>query len=435
MTESRWLLRLSGLNLCCVLSASAALSQEPQALTLKQAVSLAVQHSSELALARARYAIAEQQAVLLRAPFAPNLFAGSGAGYTLGFPMTPGGAPPSLIDVAYVQTVFNRPLRGQAQAAERRAELERLSLEDSRDVVILRTAEVFLDLVQVRQALDARRGTRNATSRVLAITDSRVAEGHELPVESLRAQLDGARAEQAIIQLEGREDALTTELQRLTGIPSGTYPVEVVPDRLVAPPDQPTADLIAYALASSSALQRVDLEQGARRDRLNQERAARWPAIDVVGQYALFAKFNNFDEFFLRFERNNLSLGIQARWPILSAQTASAVRVAQSELRQIDVELRRRREDIEVAVRRASQRSRELRATRDIAALDLELAQEKLRMCRERFQADRANLRDVERARLDETDKRVAFLQADYDSQYAQLELLNATGQLAHLFP
>jgi outer membrane protein TolC len=56
-------------------------------------------------------------------------------------------------------------------------------------------------------------------------------------------------------------------------------------------------------------------------------------------------------------------------------------------------------------------------------------------MIRERFQADRANLRDVERARLEQTDKRVAFLQADYDSQQALLELLNTTGQLTRLFP
>jgi outer membrane protein len=435
MNEERWALRFIGLNLCWVLSANAAFSQEPQSLTLKQAVSLAVQHSSDLALARARYAVAEQQAALVRAPFAPNLFAGSGAGYTLGFPMTAGGAPPALFDVAYVQTVFNRPLLGQAQAAERRVEVERLSLQDSRDAVILRAAEVFLDLVQVRQALEARRETRGASPRIREITESRVAEGHELPVESLRAKLDGARAEQAIVELEGREDALTTELQRLTGIPSSTRALEVVPDRLAAQPEEPTTDLVARALASNSELQRVDYEQRSRRDRLNQERAPYWPAIDVVGEYAMLAKFNNYDEFFRRFERNNLNVGIQARWPILSAQNRSAVRVAQSELRQIEVELRRRREEIEVAVRRASQQTRELNAARDIAALELELAQEKVRMLRERLQADRANVRDVERARLEQTDKRVAFLQADYDSQQAALELLNATGQLARLFP
>src|SRR5262249_47693875 len=302
--RAEWATRFVGLNLCCVLSASTAFSQEP--LTLRQAVTLAVQHSSDLALARARYSIAEQTAAFVRAPFGPNLFAGSGAGYTLGFPMTVGGAPPALFDVAYIQTVFNRPLQSQANAAERRAEVERLTLEDSRDAVILRTAEIFLDLVQVRQALDARRRTRNALPRIQDITDSRVAEGRELPVEALRAKLDGARTEQAIVQLEGREDALTTELQRLTGIPISPNPLEVVPDRLAAQAEQPIADLVARALASNSELQRAESEQRVRRDRLKGERAAYWPAIDVVGEYAVLARFNNYDEFFRKFERNNL---------------------------------------------------------------------------------------------------------------------------------
>jgi outer membrane protein len=435
MNEARRAPGFIGLNLCCVLIASAAFGQEQPPLTLKQAVTLAVEHSSDLALVRARYAIAEQQAALLRAPFAPSLFAGSGAGYTLGFPLTAAGAPPAIFDVAFVQTVFNRPLQGQAHAAERRAEVERLALDDSRDGVILRTAEVFLDLVQVRQALEARRGTKGASTRIQEITESRVAEGHELPVESVRAKLDRARAEQAIVQLEGREESLAIELQRLTGIHSDTSSLEIVPDRLAAQPEQPVAELVARALASNSELRRADYEQRARRDRLNQEHAAYWPAIDVVGEYAMFAKFNNWDEFFLRFERNNLNVGIQARWPIFSAQTTSAVRVAQAELRQIDVELRRRREEVEAAVRRASQHRRELNVARDTAALELALAQEQVRMLQERFHADRANLRDVERARLEQTDKQVAFLQADFDSQQAVLELLNSTGQLARVFP
>src|SRR5262249_47800066 len=228
--------------------------------------------------------------------------------------------------VAYVQTVFNRPLRGQAQAAERRVEVERLSLEDSRDAVMLRTAQIFLDLVQVREALEARRATRNASPRIQAITDSRVAEGHELPVESLRAKLDGARAEQAIVQLEGREDALASELKWLTGIRSDTHPLEIARDRLASPPEQPIADLLVQALASNSELQRADYEQRVRRDQLHQERASYWPAIDVVGDYAMLARFNNYDDFFLRFARNNLNVGIQARWPIFSAQTTSAVK-------------------------------------------------------------------------------------------------------------
>ena len=120
---------------------------------------------------------------------------------------------------------------------------------------------------------------------------------------------------------------------------------------------------------------------------------------------------------------------------VVGAQTTSAVRVAQAELRQIDVELRRRREEVEAAVRGASQRTRELKVATDTAALEVALAEEQVRMLQERFHADRANLRDVERARLDQADKRVAFLQADFESQQATLELLKTTGQLARVFP
>ena len=45
-----------------------------------------------------------------------------------------------------------------------------------------------------------------------------------------------------------------------------------------------------------------------------------------------------------------------------------------------------------------------------------------------------ANLRDVEKTRLDENDKWVAFLDSDYEHQKAQLDLLNTTGDLGRLF-
>jgi hypothetical protein len=40
------------------------------------------------------------------------------------------------------------------------------------------------------------------------------------------------------------------------------------------------------------------------------------------------------------------------------------------------------------------------------------------------------NLRDIEKARLDENDKWLAYLDANFDRQKAQLELLRTAGQL-----
>jgi outer membrane protein TolC len=409
-------------------------AQEQQRLTLRRAVTLAVENSSELALAKARYVVAEQQVAQARAPFHPNLFTGSGAAYTNGFPMTPGGAAPAVFNVSYVQTVFNPPLRGQARAAERRVDVERLGLERSRDAVILRTALVFLDLVQVRHALEVQRRARDAALRIQDITGSRVAEGRELPIETVRAELSGARAEQHIIQLEGREDSLATELGALIGR-RGDQPLQVMPETLAPQPEQPTVDLVVLALANNTELQQADVERRARAIRLEGERGGFWPSVDVVSEYATLSRINNYDEFFRKFQRHNVNAGIQARWSIFSAQTTSAVRLAESELRLGEVELKRKREEVELAVRRESQRARELKAIRDVAGLELKLAQESLRILQERFQAERTNLREVEGARMEESEKWVAFLQADYDSQHAQLELLRTTGQLRRLFP
>jgi outer membrane protein TolC len=434
MNDQRRAASIAVLGICWLLTGSTAFGQELQPLTLKQAVTLALDNSSELALAKARHAVADQEGGQARAPFRPSLFTGSGAAYTNGFPMTPGGAPPSVFNLSYVQTLFNPPLRGQARAAEQRLEVERLGLEGTRDAVILRTALAFLDLVQVRHALEVQRRARDAVQRIQDITRTRVTEGRELPIENVRAELSAARAEERIVALEGREDALVTELRRLTGLRSD-LPLQIVPDTLPPQPEEPTADLVGLAVANNTELQQADYERRARADRLKGERGGYWPSIDLVSEYATLSRINNYDEFFRKFQRHNLNAGIQARWSIFSGQTTSAVRLAQAELQLGEVELRRKREEVELAVRRGSQRARELKSVRDVAGLELRLAQENLRILQERFQVDRTNLRDVESGRLEESDKWVAFLQADYESQQARLELLKTTGQLGRLFP
>jgi len=249
-----WRVALGVLAVCALLPGPTAFAQEneQQPLTLRRAVTLSVERSSELTLATARHAVAEGQEAQARAPFRPSLFTGSGAAYTNGFPLTSNGGAPSVFSLSYVQTLFNPPLRGQARAAKERTEVERLGLERTRDAVILRTALVFLDLVQVRHSLDVQHGARDAARRIQDISRSRLSEGRELPIELVRAELSVARAEQGIIQLEGREDALAAELGSLIGRRSD-QPLELAPEALAPQPEQPTADLVALALAASIA--------------------------------------------------------------------------------------------------------------------------------------------------------------------------------------
>ena len=61
-------------------------------------------------------------------------------------------------------------------------------------------------------------------------------------------------------------------------------------------------------------------------------------------------------------------------------------------------------------------------------------AQETLQQEQAKFDQNRITLQEIEQARLDENAKWVAFLDADFTRQQAQLTLLQATGQLAKVF-
>src|SRR5207237_6389503 len=110
------------------------------------------------------------------------------------------------------------------------------------------------------------------------------------------------------------------------------------------------------------------------------------------------------------------------------------VAIETSELTTAEIDRKAKRQNLELDVERQYQHLRELNAAREVARLELKLAQENLQVVQANFEEGRSNLRDVERTRLEENDKWIAFLDSDYEHQKAQLDLLNTTGDLGLLF-
>ncbi len=416
-----------------LLTTTGARAQEPEPLTLKRVVALAVQNSRELALARIQYAVAKDSARFDRAAFLPNLYTGSGAAYTYGFPQTPNGGAPSVFNLAYEQAFFNRPLRGAVRAAEERAEGQRLGYEQTRDAVILRAASAFLELAKVRRSLDLLRTERESAQKVLEVTRERAGAGLELPIEITKAELTQARIEQRVVALEGREEDLEEELRNLTGLPADRR-IELSSEEWTPTPQPSAAEMVEQALANNPSLKIAERERLARQHILNGERGRYWPSIDIVGQYSLFSKVNNFEEFFRNFQRNNVNVGVAVRIPIFSSRASAGVALARSQLQEAEVDVGNRRAALASEVREKARRGRGLDAAREVARLELKLAQENLGIVQAKFGQGRANLAGLEQARLDESEKWLAFLDAEFDRQRAELELLKTTGQLAQVF-
>ena len=129
-------------------------SGAPVALTLKRAIELALQNSQEIQVAKIQASVADHAAQITKAQFMPNLYAGSGAGYTYGIPETPGGRAPSVFNVTYTEQVLNEPLRGQAKEMQEQAKAQKVTLEETRNSVISRTAMAYLELGKVRHSLE-----------------------------------------------------------------------------------------------------------------------------------------------------------------------------------------------------------------------------------------------------------------------------------------
>jgi outer membrane protein TolC len=401
----------------------------PVALTLKRAIELALQNSKEMQVAKIQASVADRAAQITKAQFMPNLYAGSGAGYTYGIPETPGGRAPSIFNVSYTEQIFNEPLRGQAKETQEQAKAQKILLEDAKNSVITRTAMAYLELGKVRHSLELLRKEQESAEKIVQVTQERQGEGYELPVEVTKAQLTKAQVIQRILQLEGREDELEVFLKYQLGF-SDTQAIEVTPEELPGEAEQAGDNLVAMAMTHNAGLQLAASDVRAKEFRLKGERRGYFPTLELVSVYSVLAKFNNYTQFFRTFQRNNFNAGIDVHVPIFSAQIKAAIGLAQINLEAAKVNLADKKTELTADVRQRTRRVRERDAAKEVARLELHLAQQNVAVQQAQFAEGKLNLREVEKARLEENEKWMAYLDANFQKQQAQLELLKTAGQL-----
>lgn len=445
----RWIAAAAAV--AALLWAVPARGQNSRTLTLQEAVRLALQNSPDMKLARVQYNVARGQARLDRAAFLPNLYTGAGIAYTHGFPSLPGGQAPSIFELDYQQTIFDPLAKGQQRAAEDRAKNQKIEMDRVRDDIVVRTATAYLNLADVQHSLELMQTEQTSSEKILQIVREREQANLALPIDVTKAQLTLARIKERTVKLQDQQKALERQLRQLTGIPT----VQVIRARAqepsfasgasvpgasaertpVVPPSlESESQMIDWAVQNDPTVKEAENERAARKQELHGARWSYFPTIALVGQYSVLSKFNNYNEFYKSFERNNFNVGLQVTIPIFASKTSATVALAKSQFNEADLRVGRRREQVSRAVQHKVSDVRELDASREVARLDLKLAQENLQLVQARFDEGRATLQEMEQARLTESDKWVAFLDADFAREHAQLVLLQATGQLAKVF-
>jgi outer membrane protein TolC len=399
-------------------------------MTLREAVAMALTQNPDLLLARLDQQKARYEVTVVRDPFAPKITAGSGGAYNYGYPSSIDGSPPSIVQARASMSLFNRPqqyLVKQAQENERGAQIDTAKRQEE---VVYRVATLFLDVEQETRSLEAAGRRVETLARVVDLTAQRVAEGRELPIESKKSNLAVLRAKQQVEALSLDLDAGETTLALALGFGAGDRVRPAAAERPpVTVPDSEQAT-IDQALANSNELRSLQSSIASKELEVKSDRAAWLPKIDLVAQYALFARYNYID-YFQKFQVNNAEFGASIEFPLLLGHRSSAqASQAEADIAKLRIETTRTRERIAGDTRSTYNNLKRTEAVRDVALAELDLAREELTIALAQMNEGRVPLASVEAARATEDEKWLAYYDAQHATELARFNVLRQTGTL-----
>jgi outer membrane protein len=407
-----------------------ALAANAEQVPLKRVVELALTHSTSAAAAEAMAQRAYASYREARNQYLPTVVVGSGLGYTQGFPLSLEGAAPSIINTTAQSAVINSALRDFVREARTEWQATTVRSKDERDQLIQDTVLSYVELNKWESLVAQLSEEYSAALKMEQLVNERIQEGVDSPQARTQARLNTARVYLHISQAQGSIDVLRTKLAQLTGLPATS--IETIQDSIPALPEVKQEDnLAARAREASPAIQIASLHSTALTFHARGEHRAMWPTFDFAAQYALLAKFNNYQNYFKSFQYNNASIGAAIRFPFFSPTQRSKARAA-------DFDAVRAKQDVETTKNQVSaqtlklQRSVEqLAAAQEVADLEYQVAKSNLDAVQIRVDAGTATIHEEDDARNQANERYDTLQDTRFELQRARIALLRATGDLS----
>ena len=401
-------------------------------MTLRQAVELALKQNPDIVLARLDEEKIRQGVRVARDPFTPRVTVGSGLAYSDGFPMTISGSAPSVFQAQANMAIFNRQKSLEVAQAKEDARGAAFATANKRDEAAYRAAMLYLDAERAVRLSDVARKDIDSRRRVLDSVTAQVQEGRALPLAQKQAELAIAQARQETLDLDDQRDAAETSLAIALGLPAEDR-IQPMEEERAAPtlPATPEEALQA-AVSANNELRQMQSQMASKQLEIRGDKAVRLPRVDLVAQYALLAKFNNYTQFYNTFQRNNGQIGASIQVPIFSGSGVGAqVEQAEIDVAHIRNEMGNVHNRIAANLQQAYRDVAKAQSASEVARLDLDVAREQISVDLAQMQEGRLAMRVLEEARVVENAKWIALYEAQYAMEKARFSVLRLTGQLA----
>jgi outer membrane protein TolC len=251
-------------------------------------------------------------------------------------------------------------------------------------------------------------------------------------VELTQARLTGAQVALRRLHLVDQGDLLRSRLAHLTGLKPG----DIVSQSQTIPRAPEVSELTgiednsgvkaAYASATSK-----------RYIAFGDARQNNHPTFGFGLEYNRYSKFNNYNEYYLRFQHNNFNVGVQINWPLFDGTRKAKAKESSAEAAHASAQADQVRDQTSEQILQLQKNVVELSAREQVAELQNELAQDQLDAITTQLQKGSATEgasaplpKDEQGAHISERSRFVDILETRYELTQARLSLLRATGRI-----
>jgi outer membrane protein len=407
----------------------------PPPLAIAEVVRLALAHAPDAALARSQVARAQESLREVRSLNRPQVVIGSGMAYNNGFPLSIEGAAPSIFQVGFTQAIFSKKNSSLIREAEQSLKGGDAGAESARNELAARTAVIYCELSRARKLADLWTARREAAQAEEKIVAALLEAGRVKPLDLTLARTLTSQAQQQVLMTSEQARLAEVELTALTGLPAGSR-ITVIEPEIDSPVFTAAADgLYLRTLEASPELRQAESDLQSKEFHIEAEKGESRPRLEIVSQYALFSRANNYADFFQRFERNNFIVGLSVQFPIFDGSRTGA-RVAQSRHLATEAQLRVQslKQGLRLNIERGLSALRVARGAAQFARMEISAARENLEVNRTLLEAGRISPKEFAGAQLQVSEKEMAAIESEKILNERKIDLLRLAGALTTVF-
>jgi len=405
--------------------------QQARPITLQEAVQMALAHSPDVLLAKMHAAQAGEALQETRSLNRPQAMVGTGLAYNNGFPLSIEGAAPSIVEFAVSQSILSKKNNNLIREAEESRKASEIGSDAARNELVARVAQAYCELHQALKADTLWSERLAALEKEQQVVETLLEGGRMRPVDLTLARTAVNGARQQLMAAQEQERLAAIELRQLTNLPEGTEIQTAEPEIDGQLIEASTEALFQRAVEVHPEILQAQANLRAREFHLEASKGEKYPELALIGEYSLFSRTNNYQNYFKTFTRNNFLIGLSVQYPLFDGfRTQARIGQSRQEVEASRLQLERLKSALRLNIERDVSALKLARGAVEVARQEVAAARESMAVDETLLEAGRLGFKDLQIARSQFADKQIVVLDAEKALFQRKIDLLRATGTI-----